>query len=41
MENEAMTEAELHQMVDRLPDHAVDGAAILLGEMTDGRIDSE
>ena len=28
-------------MVDRLPDQGVDGAAILLGEMTDGRIDSE
>jgi len=40
-QNEAMTKAELHQMVDRLPDQAVDGAAILLGEMTDGRIDPE
>jgi hypothetical protein len=36
-----MTKAELHQMVDRLPDQAVDGAAILLSEMTDGRIDPE
>jgi hypothetical protein len=27
--------------VDRLLDQAVDGAAILLGEITDGRIDPE
>ncbi len=33
--------AELHQMVDRPPDQAVDGAATLLGEMTEGRIDPE
>jgi len=36
-----MTKAELHQMVDRLPDQAVDGAAILLREVTDGQIDPE
>jgi len=36
-----MTKAELHHLVDRLPDQAVDGAAILLEEITDGRIDSE
>jgi hypothetical protein len=36
-----MTKAELHQLVDRLPDQAVDGAAILLEEITDGRIDPE
>lgn len=36
-----MTKAELHQMVDRLPDGAVDGAAILLREISDGRIDPE
>ena len=35
-QNEAMAKAELHPMVDRLPDQAVDGAAILLGGMTDG-----
>jgi hypothetical protein len=34
-----MTKADLHQLVDRLPDGAVDGAAILLEEITDGRID--
>jgi hypothetical protein len=36
-----MTKAELHQLVDRLPDQAVDGAAILLEEITDGRIHPE
>lgn len=36
-----MTKAELHELVDRLPDGAVDGAAILLGEMSSGRIDPE
>jgi len=36
-----VTKADLHQLVDRLPDQAVDGAAILLREVTDGRIDPE
>ena len=36
-----MTKAELHQLVDRLPEGAVDGAAIMLGEITAGRIDPE
>jgi hypothetical protein len=36
-----MTKAELHEMVDRLPDDAVEGAAILLEEISDGRIDPE
>ena len=36
-----MTKAELHQLVDQLPDGAVDGAAILLEEIADGRIDPE
>lgn len=36
-----MTKVDLHQLVDRLPDQAVDGAAILLREVTDGRIDPE
>ncbi|MFL5833896.1 MAG: hypothetical protein ACJ76B_07940 [Solirubrobacterales bacterium] len=36
-----MTKAERHQLVDRLPEKAVDGAAILLEEITDGRIDPE
>jgi hypothetical protein len=36
-----MTKAELHELVDRLPEGAIDGAAILLEEITDGRIDPE
>lgn len=36
-----MTRAELHELVDRLPDEAVDGAAVLLGEITAGRIDAD
>jgi len=36
-----MTKAELHELVDRLPDGAVDGAAVLLGEISTGRIDPE
>jgi hypothetical protein len=40
-DNQGMTKAELHEMVDRLPDEAVEGAAILLEEISDGRIDPE
>lgn len=36
-----MTKGELHELVDRLPEGAVDGAAILLGEISDGRIDAD
>ncbi len=36
-----MTKADLHRLVDRLPDQAVDGAAVLLEEISDGRIDPE
>jgi hypothetical protein len=36
-----LTKADLHQLVDRLPERAVDGAAILLEEISDGRIDPE
>jgi hypothetical protein len=36
-----MTKGELHELVDRLPEGAVDGAAILLGEISDGRIDPD
>jgi hypothetical protein len=32
-----MTKTELHELVDRLPEGAVDGAAILLEEISDGR----
>jgi hypothetical protein len=36
-----MTKADLDQIVDHLPEQAVDGAAILLGEISNGRIDPE
>jgi hypothetical protein len=36
-----VTKVDLHQLVDRLPDQAVDGAAILLREVTENRIDPE
>lgn len=36
-----MTKAELHELVDRLPDGAVDGAAALLDELAQGRIDPD
>ncbi len=36
-----MTKAELHELVDRLPEGAVDVAAIMLGEISAGRIDPE
>jgi hypothetical protein len=38
-DNRGVTKAELHELVDRLPDGAVDGAAVLLGEISAGRID--
>jgi hypothetical protein len=38
-DNQSMTKAELHELVDRLPDGAIDGAAVLLGEISAGRID--
>jgi hypothetical protein len=37
--NQGMTKAELHELVDRLPDGAVDGAAVLLSEISAGRLD--
>jgi hypothetical protein len=40
-QNRDVTKADLHDLVDRLPDGAVDGAVILLEEITDGRIDPE
>lgn len=36
-----MTKADLHQLIDRLPDRAVDGAAVLLEEISVGRLDPE
>lgn len=38
-DNQGMTKAELHELVDRLPDGAIHGAAVLLGEINAGRID--
>jgi len=38
-DNQGMTKAELRELVDRLPAGAVDGAAVLLGEISAGRID--
>jgi hypothetical protein len=40
-DNQGMTKTELHELVNRLPDGAVDGAAVLLGEISAGRIDPE
>ncbi|HWF33684.1 MAG TPA: hypothetical protein VG188_14125 [Solirubrobacteraceae bacterium] len=37
----SVTKAELHELVDRLPDGAIDGAAVLLGEISAERIDPE
>lgn len=39
-DNQGMTKVELHEL-GRLPDGAVDGAAVLLGEISAGRIDPE
>jgi hypothetical protein len=36
-----MTKADLHSLVDQLPDAAVDGAAVLLRSMTTHRIDPD
>ena len=36
-----MTKSELHELVDQLPEDAVDGAAILLAEIAEGRIDPD
>ncbi len=34
-----MTKTELHELVDRLPDDAVDGAAVFLRSFAAGRLD--
>jgi len=36
-----MTKAELHQLVDTLPDEAVDAATVLVREVAEGRIDPD
>lgn len=40
-QNWPMTKAELHELVDRLPDSALEGAAVLLEEIANGRIDPD
>lgn len=36
-----MTRAELHELVERLPEHTLDGAAVLLRGLSSGRIDPD
>lgn len=36
-----MTKTELHELVERLPDDTVDGAAVLLHSLADRRIDPD
>ena len=36
-----MTKAELHQLVDDLPEEAVDAAAALMRQIVDGKIDPD
>ncbi len=36
-----MTKTELHEMVDGLPENTLDGAAVLLRSLSDGRIDPD
>jgi hypothetical protein len=36
-----MTKPELHDLVDSLPDSAVDGAGVLLRSLADGKIDPD
>lgn len=36
-----MTKTELHELVDELPDDAVDGAAVFLRSFASGRLDPE
>lgn len=36
-----MTKTELHELVDELPDDAVDGAALFLRSFATGRLDPE
>lgn len=36
-----MTKTELHELVDELPENAVDGAAVFLRSLTHGEMDPE
>lgn len=40
-DNGPVTKAELHKLVDDLPDAAVDGAGVILSEIAAGRIDPD
>jgi hypothetical protein len=36
-----MTKTELHELVEHLPENTLDGAAVLLRSLSDGRIDAD
>lgn len=36
-----MTKTELHELVESLPENTLDGAAVLLRSLSDGRIDPD
>lgn len=40
-ENDGMTKTELHELVEGLPENTLDGAAVLLRGLSDGRIDPD
>jgi hypothetical protein len=40
-ENDGMTKTELHELVEGLPENTLDGAAVLLRSLSDGRIDPD
>ena len=40
-ENEGMTKTELHELVEHLPENTLDGAAVLLRSLSDGRVDPD
>jgi hypothetical protein len=40
-ENRSVTRAELHKMIDELPDNAVDGAGVLLRGIINGPLDPD
>lgn len=40
-ENDGVTKTELHELVEKLPDDSLDGAAVLLRSLTQRRIDPD
>jgi hypothetical protein len=40
-ENDRMTRAELHELVERLPEHTLDGAAVMLRSLSSGWIEPD